>query len=239
MTDLYVSLAVVAVAVLVSEATRRAAARLPGVYGIFLLEAASTFQLCSSTHELKLLGESGRFGAQVGLTLCFTMTVINVLTFRQATCNPIGAAERFCRGTSSSHTAVVQVAGQFSAAIAAQFFATTMWSLGLSDIHIRHQRFGFRCFDPLGGTVLEAAAVELACAFCMQAAVMHVHKLQPILQVPFIAGVVTALVGAGVLMSVRHRDKCSKSQMTSDQLSVIISTTQCPTVTVVCCLRVN
>lgn len=215
MTDLHVSLAVVGVAVLVSEATRRAAARLPGVYRIFLLEAASTFQLCSCTHELKLLGESGRFAVQVGLTLCFIMTVINVLTFGQATCNPIGAVERVCRGTSSSHTAAVRVVGQFGAAIAAQFFASTMWSLGLSDLHMRHQRFGFRCFDPLGGTVLEAAAVELACAFCMQAAVMHVHKLDLKLQVPFIAGVVTALVCAGVLMSIRHKDNCSTDDIRS------------------------
>lgn len=202
MTDLYVSLAVLGAAVLLSEATRRTAARLfPGAWWMFLLEAASTFQLCSCTHELKLLGETARLELSVGLTLCFTMTVIHLLTLRQATCNPIGALEGVCRGTSSVRAAVVRIACQFGAAVAAQFFAATVWSLGLSDVHVRHHRFGFRCFDPLGGTLLEAAAVELACAFITQASAMHVHKLDEKLRVPFFAAVITALVYAGVLIS--------------------------------------
>ncbi|XP_078122417.1 aquaporin-11-like [Sander vitreus] len=197
MTDLYVSLAVLGAAVLLSEAIRRTAASLfPGAYWVYLLEAASTFQLCCCTHELKLLGETARLELPVGLTLTYTMTVIHLLTFREATCNPSGALEGFFRGTSSTRAAVV-IACQFGAAVAAQFFASSVWSLGLSDIHIRHQRFGFRCFDPLGGTLLEAAAVELGCAFMVQAAAMHVHKLDQKLRAHFIAAVITALVYAG------------------------------------------
>lgn len=198
MTDLYVSLAVLAVAVLLSEATRRTAARLsPGAYWIYLLEAASTFQLCCCTHELKLLGETAHLELPVSLTLTYTMTVIHLLTFRGATCNPSGALESVCRGTRSARAAVAVIACQFGAAVAAQFFAASVWSLGLSDVHIRHQRFGFRCFDPLGGTVLEAAAVELGCAFIVQAAAMHVHKLDEKVRVHFIAAVITALVYTG------------------------------------------
>ncbi|XP_040006514.1 aquaporin-11-like [Xiphias gladius] len=198
MTDLAVSLAALGAAVLLSEATRRTAARLfPGAYGIYLLEAASTFQLCCCTHELKLLGETARLEPPVGLTLTYTMTVIHLLTFRGATCNPSGALEGVCRGTSTGRAAVVLIACQFAAALAAQFFAAAVWSLGLSDMHLRHRRFGFRCFDPLGGTVLEAAAVELACAFVVQAAAMHVHKVDERLRAHCVAAVITALVYTG------------------------------------------
>lgn len=202
MTDLYVSLAVLGAAVLLSEATRRTAARLsPGDYWIYLLEAASTFQLCSCTHELKLLGETAQLELPIGLALTYTITIIHLLTFRGATCNPTGALESVCRGTSSVKAAVVLIACQFGAAVAAQYFAVSVWSLGFSDVHIRHQRFGFRCFDPLGGTLLEAAAVELGCAFVVQAAVMHVHKLDEKLRAHFIAAVITAAVYTGALMS--------------------------------------
>lgn len=198
MTDLYVSVAVLGAAVLISEATRRAASRLlPGAYWIYLVEAASTFQLCCCTHELKLLGESARLDLTIGLALTYTMTVIHLITFREATCNPIAVLERVCRGTSSARRAVALIACQFGAAVCAQFFAVSVWSQSLSDVHVRHQRFGFRCFDPLGGTVLEAAAVELACAFVVQASVMYIHKVDEKLRVHFFAAVITALVCAG------------------------------------------
>ncbi len=202
MTDLYASLAVLAAAVLLSEAVRRTAARLsPGDYWIYLLEAASTFQLCSCTHELKLLGETARLELPVSLSLTYTITVIHLITIRGATCNPSGALESVCRGTSSVKAAVVLIACQFGAAVAAQYFAVSVWSLGFSDVHIRHQRFGFRCFDPLGGTVLEAAAVELVCAFTVQAAAMHAHKLDEKLRDHFVAAVITAAVYAGALIN--------------------------------------
>ncbi|XP_071369291.1 aquaporin-11-like [Centroberyx affinis] len=198
MADFAVSLALLGATVLLCEATRRAAARLsPGDYWIYLLEAASTFQLCLCTHELKLLGESGQVEPPVGLTLTYTVTVIHILSFRGASCNPNGALESVYRGSASVKVAAVIIAGQFVAAVAAQFAAASVWSLGLSDLHLRHQRFGFRCFDPLGGTVVEAAAVELACAFTVQAAVLHVYKLDEKLRVHAIAAVITTLVYAG------------------------------------------
>ncbi|XP_070699903.1 aquaporin-11-like [Pempheris klunzingeri] len=198
MTDLCVSLAVLGAAVLLSEAARRTAARLSrGDYWIYLLEAASTFQLCCCTHELKLLGDTARLELPVSLALTYTMTVIHLVTFREATCNPSGALESVCRGSRSGRAAVGLIACQFAAAVAAQFFAASVWSLGLSDVHIRHRRFGFRCFDPLGGTLLEAAAVELACAFTVQAAAMHAQKMDAKLRAPFIAAIITALVYTG------------------------------------------
>ncbi|KAM4726524.1 aquaporin-11-like [Anableps anableps] len=198
MTDLWVSVGVLAAAVLLCEATRRAAARLvPGVCWLYLLEAVSTFQLCCCTQELKLLGESVRLDLSTSLTLTYVITVVHLLTFREATCNPGAALEGFCRGTASVQAAALLIALQLGAAVAARSFAASVWSLGLSDMHLQHQRFGFRCFDPLGGTALEAAAVELACAFTLQAVAMHIQKLEEKLRVHFFAAVITALVYAG------------------------------------------
>lgn len=198
MSDLFVSLAVLAAAVLLSEVIRRTAARLfPGAYWIYLLEAASTFQLCCCTHELKLLGETTRLELPVALTITYFITVVHLTTFREATCNPIAALESVCRGSSSVKAALVLIALQFGAAVAAQFFAASVWSLGLSDVHVRHQRFGFRCFDPLGGTLLEAAAVELMCTFTVQAAAMNIHRVDEKLRAALFAAVITAVVFAG------------------------------------------
>ncbi|MEQ2257381.1 hypothetical protein ILYODFUR_034265 [Ilyodon furcidens] len=198
MTDLLVSLVVLAATVLLCEATRRAAGRLHrGVYWIYLLEAASTLQLCCCAQELKLLGESKRLDLSYSLTLTYGITVIHLLTFREATCHPGAALESVCRGTASVKAAALLIVLQLGAAVAARFFATSVWSLGLSDMHLHHQKIGFRCFDPLGGTVLEAAGVELACAFTLQAVAMHIHKLEEKLKVHFFAAVITALVYAG------------------------------------------
>ncbi|XP_028322591.1 aquaporin-11-like [Gouania willdenowi] len=198
MSNLWVSVAVLGVVVLLSEAVRRAAVRLlRGSLSVYLLEAASTFQLCCCSHELKLLSESVQLELPVALSLTYTMTVIHLLTFRDSTCNPSGAVDRACRGRFSFGTAGVVVACQFAAAWAARGFAASMWSLALSEVHVQHQKFGFRCFDPLGGTVLEAAGVELACTFTVQAAAMHVHSVEEKLRAPLIAAVITALVFTG------------------------------------------
>ncbi|KAM6907841.1 aquaporin-11-like [Xenentodon cancila] len=198
MTDLGVTLAVLGSALLLCEATRRTAERLfPGVCCIYLLEAVSTFQLCCCTHELKLLDETTRLNLPVSLTLTYSITVLHLVTFREATCNPGSVLAAVCRGTAGLKAAVLLIALQFGAAVAARFFAASVWSLGLSDMHRRHQRFGYRCFDPLGGTVLEAAAAELACAFTVQAAAMHVHKLDQKLRAHFVAAVITVVVCAG------------------------------------------
>ncbi|XP_015243376.1 PREDICTED: aquaporin-11-like [Cyprinodon variegatus] len=198
MADLWVSLGVLAAAVLLCEAARCAAARLlRGVYWTYLLEAVSTFQLCCCTQELKLLGESIRLDLSTSLTLTYFVTFVHLSTFREATCNPAAALESFCRGASSVWEAALLISLQMGAAVAAQGWAATVWSLGLSDMHLRHQKFGFRCFDPLGGTPLEAAAVEMFCAFTVQAVATHIHRLDERLRVHCFAAVITALVYAG------------------------------------------
>ncbi|CAN9501086.1 unnamed protein product [Ophioblennius macclurei] len=198
MSDLWVSVAVVGVAVLLSEAVRRAAARLcPAACAIYLLEAASTFQLCGCTHELKLLGETSRVELPVSLALTYTVTLVHLSTFREATCNPAAALESVCRGVRGARAAAAVAACQFAGAVAARHFAAAVWSLGLSELHVRHQRFGFRCFDPLGGTVMEAAAVEMACAFAMQATVTQLHRVDRRLQAHVVAAVITVLVYTG------------------------------------------
>lgn len=198
MAAVVVSLWVLAAAVLLSEALRRASGRLSrgSAAGLYLLEAASTFQLCSCTHELKLLGEASLLEPPLGVALCYAVTLLHLLSFRGASCNPAGALEGLWRGSRGPAAACAIIACQFGAAVAAQWFAASVWSLGLSDVHVRHQRFGFRCFDPLGGTLLEAAAAELACAFAVQAAVMHVHRLDEKLRAPLIAAVITGAVSA-------------------------------------------
>ncbi|XP_061607409.1 aquaporin-11 [Phyllopteryx taeniolatus] len=198
MDDAWVSVAALASAVLLSELVRRAAARcLRGAAGTVALEAASTFQLCCCTHELKLLGDAARLEPAYGLTLGYFVTVVHLLSFRGASCNPCGVAERVCRGSCRAGAAVASVAGQFGAALSARYAAASAWSLGLAEHHVRQRRFGFRCFDPLGGTVLEAAAVELGCAFVVQAAALHIHKVDHKLRVHVLAAVITALAYAG------------------------------------------
>ncbi|XP_068600724.1 aquaporin-11 [Brachionichthys hirsutus] len=192
MTELLVSVGVLSVSVLLAEALRRAAARLPrGSPGTYLLEAACTFQVCCCSHELKLLGDARQLELPASLGLTFAVTLVHLLSFRGASCNPCGVLEGFCRGTRSPRAAALLIACQFAAALAARQFAASVWALGLSGLHVRHRRFGFRCFEPLGGTVLEAAAMELGCAFVMQAAAINE------LRAPCVAAVVTLLVYTG------------------------------------------
>ncbi|KAJ3589680.1 hypothetical protein NHX12_010523 [Muraenolepis orangiensis] len=196
--DLVISVAMIAGIVLVSEAVRRAAKRLCSEdYRIYLVEAVSTFQLCACTHELKLLGELGRIESNVGLTLTYIMSTVHISTFHGASCNPAVIVEHLCRGTTSAKGAAVIICVQFAAAVVAQFAVAAVWSLGLSDLHTRHQKFGYRCFDPIGGTLLQAAAVESACAFCMTAMTMHIHRVDEKLRSHAAAALITFLVYAG------------------------------------------
>jgi len=200
MADLAVSIALIVGIVLLSEAARRTAARLVSQkkdYWIYLLEIVSTFQLCACTHELKILGEVARIEPHVGLTLTYIITVIHCLTWQGASCNPCGALENAYRGTFGAKCAGGLIACQFVGATAAQFFAAAVWTLGMSDLHVKHERFGFKCFNPIGGTVMEAAAVELACAFALQAVVLHLHKLDEKLRVHAIAASLTFLIYLG------------------------------------------
>ncbi|XP_049599245.1 aquaporin-11 isoform X1 [Syngnathus scovelli] len=198
MDDMWISVAALAGAVLLCELVRRAAARcLRGAAGALALEAASTFQLCCCTHELKLLADSAGLEPAYGLTLGYAITVVHLMSFRGASCNPCGVAERFYRGTCQGGAALALIVGQFFSALAARYAALCVWSLGLAEVHVRHRRFGFRCFDQLGGTVLEAAAVELACAFAVQTAALHIHKVDDKLRVHVFAALITALAYAG------------------------------------------
>lgn len=201
MIDLWVSLSVLVAAVLLSEATRRITSRLfARASWLYLLEAASTFQLCCCSQELKLLAEKANLKPQplIALTLTYTITVVHLTTFRGAACNPVGVLDRVYRGIISGRAAVVLIACQFAAALASQFFAASVWSLGLSDVHVRQQKFGTRCFDPVGGTLLEAAAAELVGAFIMQAVVLNLHKVDAKLRVFCIATLITTLSYAGL-----------------------------------------
>lgn len=187
---------------LLCELSRRAAERyLPGAYWIYLLELVSTLQLCWSALELKLLGETADLPVSVRLTILYVITLIHLGTFRGASCSFISPLDKISRRKISLKEAAVLVSCQFGAALAAQVLAVVVWSQGWSDIHVRHQRFGYRCFDPLGGTVLEAAAVELIGSFIIQAVVLHLYKLEPQLRVHTISVAITAVVYAGGAVS--------------------------------------
>ncbi|KAK7926027.1 hypothetical protein WMY93_008337 [Mugilogobius chulae] len=202
MADLPVSLAVVGAVVLLCELSRRAAGRyLPGAYWIYLLELVSTLQLCWCANELKLLGETSDLPLSVRLTLLYGVTVVHLVSFRGASCSFIWPLERICRRKMSFKAAAVLVSCQLGAALAAQGLAVLVWSRGWSEVHVRHQRFGYKCFDPLGGTLLEAAAVELMCSFIIQAVVLHLHKLEPQLRVHALSAAITVLVYAGGAVS--------------------------------------
>ncbi|KAM9499138.1 aquaporin-11-like [Salvelinus alpinus] len=199
MTDLGISLALLATTVLLCEATRRLISRLFSGkdYAIYLVEIVSTYQLCACTHELKVLGEVGRIEPHIALTLTFIITVVHVITFHGAFANPNGAIENVYRKNITGKTAVARITCMFIGGKAAQLLVPHIWSLGLSDHHLRHKRFGFKCFSPINGSLLEAAGVELACTFAVQAAVLHIHKLDERFHAPVIAAVITSLVYSG------------------------------------------
>ncbi|XP_063060469.1 aquaporin-11 isoform X2 [Engraulis encrasicolus] len=109
--DLGISLAILAGIVLLSEVMRRVAAKVLGKsdYLVYVWEIISTLQLCSCTHELKLLGEVGRVDLQIGLTLTYLISVVHGLTFRGAICNPSSTIESVYRSriTGGSATGAV------------------------------------------------------------------------------------------------------------------------------------
>lgn len=199
---LLVSVAVVGAVVLLCELIRRAAGRfLPGTDGIYLLELACTLQLCWCALELKLLGENTDLPLSARLTLLYVVTVVHLVSFRGASCSLIGPLDRVCRRKMSFRGAAGIVSCQLGAALAAQVLAVLVWSRGWSEVHVRHRRYGYKCFDPLGGTLLEAAAVELICSFIIQAVVLHLHKLEPPLRAHALSASITAVVYAGGAVS--------------------------------------
>ncbi|KAJ8410796.1 hypothetical protein AAFF_G00187530 [Aldrovandia affinis] len=199
MADLSVSLSLLALVVLLSEATRKTATKLFArtEYCIYVMEVISTFQLCVCTHELKLLGEVGRIEPHIGLTLTYLVSVVHALTFHGAFGNPSGALEHLYRRNLTGKCAVARVACQIVGAVVARAVVPYVWALGLSDLHLRHKLFGFKCLSPINATLPRAAAVELACAFAVQTAVTHMYKVDEKYRAHVIAAVITALVYAG------------------------------------------
>ncbi|KAL0994636.1 hypothetical protein UPYG_G00125180 [Umbra pygmaea] len=200
MTDLGISLVLLASIVLICEGTRKLISYLFSGkdYGIYLVETVSTYQLCACTHELKVLAEVGRIESHIGLTLTYIMVVVHVITFHGAFCNPNVALDNIYRKNITRRSAAARIVCMFIGAKSAHILAPHIWSVGLSDHHIRHTKFGFKCFSPINGSHLEAVGVELACTFTVQATVMHLHKLDnKRLHVHVIAAVVTALVYSG------------------------------------------
>ncbi|KAG9338697.1 hypothetical protein JZ751_025365 [Albula glossodonta] len=160
------------------------------------MEIISTFQLCACTHELKLLGEVGRIEPQIGLTLTYLISVVHAVTFHGAIGNPSGALEHIYRRNITGKCAIARVACQFLGAVVARAVIPYVWALGLSDLHLRHKLFGFKCISPINATLPRAAAVELACAFAVQTAVLHIHKVDEKYRAHVVAAVITALVYA-------------------------------------------
>lgn len=197
--DLGISLAILAGIVLLSEVMRRVAAKVLGKsdYLVYVWEIISTLQLCSCTHELKLLGEVGRVDLQIGLTLTYLISVVHGLTFRGAICNPSGTIESVYRSRITGRCAAARILCQFVAASVARCVVPYVWALGLSDLHVRHKLFGFKCFNPINAPLLKATAVELGCAFAVHSAATHMQELSDKYKLHAIALVITTLVYAG------------------------------------------
>ncbi|XP_067245248.1 aquaporin-11 [Chanodichthys erythropterus] len=200
MADLTVSLSLLVGIVVFSEVARRTASHLfPNrTWIIYVLEFISTFQLCACTHELKLLAEVGRVEPQIGLTLTYLISVVHGLSFHGAICNPTGALEQLCRGTLTRRCALARISCQLIAAVVARLVMPRVWSLTLSGMHAQHTLMAFKCTNsPINAPLLQAAAVELSCAFVMHTAVSHVDKVEEKYRVHAIAAVITTLVYAG------------------------------------------
>ncbi|KAL7848358.1 hypothetical protein AOLI_G00230760 [Acnodon oligacanthus] len=199
MADLAVSVAVLAAIVLLCEAARRSvkAASSGGGYSRYLTEVLSTLQLCACSQELKLLGESGRIQPLTGLTLVYLITVVHVSTFHGALCNPSAALELLCRGSLRPSAASALIACQLSAAWVSRHAASYLWSFGLSELHLAHRAHGYQCFSPLSAPLPAAAAVEMTCAFALQAVLANIGAFRENLRVHVIAAVITSLAHAG------------------------------------------
>ncbi|XP_006006366.1 aquaporin-11 [Latimeria chalumnae] len=199
MADLKISLVILVLTVLICEGGRRTAKRfLSGrVYCSFLVELVSTFQLCACTQELRLLGEDGRLEPKVGLTLTYVITVVHALTFDGAVCNPSGALEQLYRKHASCKGVTLKIVCHFLAAVGAKLYAVHTWSLGMSDLHLRHKLTGYACVSGIHTTLLKGATVELACAFTLQTTLIKLHNWETKYKVHLIAAVITFLVYAG------------------------------------------
>lgn len=184
--------------VFICEAVRRATPKSRD-YGIYAAEIISTIQLCACAHELKLLSEDAPV---IALSLTYVITVVHALTFRSASGNPTATLERYWCDSLGGACALRRAACQFAAAVAAGLVMRRAWAFGFSDLHARHEQAGFACASPIANVhLLEAVAVELACAFVVHAAATVTRGVEEKYRVHAVAAVITAVVYAGVSLS--------------------------------------
>nr|QFS21927.1 aquaporin 11 [Heteropneustes fossilis] len=195
MAVIAVSLCALLLVVLTCEIVRKLLTGQRRDYGVYAAEIISTIQLCACSHELKLLSEDA---PEVALTLTYVITVVHARTFRGAAGNPVATLERYWCGSLGGACALRWTACQLAAAAVAGWGMQRVWVFGLSDLHARHARSGFACVSPLENAhLLEAVAVELACAFTVHATATVTRGLEETYRVHAIAAVITAVVYAG------------------------------------------
>lgn len=166
---------------------------------IYAAEIISTIQLCACAHELKLLSADA---PEIALSLTYVISVVHARTFRGATGNPTATLERYWCDSLGGACALRRTACQFAAAVVACLAMRCAWAFGFSDLHARHERSGFVCASPIASVhLLEAVAVELACAFVVHAAVTCTSGVEEQYRVHAVAAVITTVVYAGVSLS--------------------------------------
>lgn len=197
--DVTASLLLLAVIVGLSDVTRRVSSRLLAGTGlcVYATELVSTFQLCTCTHELRLLSEVGGIEQRLALTLTYLAAVVHGLTFSGATGNPSAALEHAYHARISGGCALRRIACQFAAAAASRAAVPVIRGLGLSGLHERHNLLGYRCTSPVHAPLSQATAVELACAFAVQTAVTHTRSVEEKYRVHVVAAVIATVVYAG------------------------------------------
>ncbi|XP_029537487.1 aquaporin-11-like [Oncorhynchus nerka] len=216
MSGVVVSLCLLAVFVLLCELSRRILTKLLAPRGlclsaVYAVELVSTLQLCICNLELRLLGEVGRLQPQFCLSLTYLASVVHGLTFHGALGNPCSTLEYTYRGRLTARSGVLRMVCQFMAASVARTMLQGLWTLGLSDLHLRHTLQGSQCISPihtdthtslvLPGPLVTAAAVELAGAFAMQTAFTHTHTMDQRYRVHAIAALTATLTYAGGKMT--------------------------------------
>ncbi|XP_030055198.1 aquaporin-11 [Microcaecilia unicolor] len=193
----WVSLALLVSTVLSCEALRTCARKkLKSRYRPLFVEFVSTLQLCCCVHELRLLGEHGAADPQLLLILVYAVTMVNVLTFAGATCNPNGTLEQLLSGRASLGSRTWPwLACQFGAALLARFGMARLWTLKLSPLH------SLGCLECQSGIhtddLLLATGVEAFCAFVVQNSLLYVRGKQLKYQAHVFAAIVVLLVYAG------------------------------------------
>ncbi|XP_020794314.1 aquaporin-11 [Boleophthalmus pectinirostris] len=196
--DVTVSLALLSVVVLLSDALRRMLARVLAHSGleVHAAEFVSTLQLCCCTHELRVLSDVGKIERRLAHTLTYVAAVVHGLTFKGAVGNPACTLVHTYRQRLVPGAALWEIACQFAAAAAARALMPLAWSLGMSSLHVRHRAREFQCTSPVDSPLI-ATAVETACACAVQTAITQTRSLEEKYRVHAVAAVVTTAVYAG------------------------------------------